>query len=264
MQHPIRSIIPWINGALTFAFILFFLYTFFAKDHLTSLARDFVSEKTKKYSSPFVEAAEVAVNSHLAQKLLSKEQKAAFAEEIKEYQIDPRAYIGKLTGKRDLLPPPPAGLGQILQKIVLWKQKVKSYYEETLARLIFDLRIFSVTNLVTAAIALWLSLRSDPKTAARSSWLSCLLMGALLYSVWLYIDHMSFFKIMFRIHLGWTYPLFILIAFVFLLLDYWKIHPLFQDQPAQSTTPKPLSEADVLKKPQLTQTDLSKNSTAES
>lgn len=264
MKHLIRLFIPWINGTLTFAFILFFLYTFIAKAHLVSLAREFVSEKTEKYSAPFVETADVAINSALAKKLLSKEQMAAFTEEIKEYQTDPKAYIGKLTGKRDLLPPPPAGLGQILQKIGIWKQKVKSYYEETLARLIFDLRIFSVTNVITAAIALWLSLRSDPKTVARSSWISCLLMGALLYSVWLYIDHMSFFKIMFRIHLGWTYPIFILVAFVALLLDYWKIHPLIQDQPPLSINSEPLPANGVLAKPPLRQNDSSKNSTAES
>ena len=86
-----------LNSIVVVFFICFLTYTFFVRQHLDSLARNFVSEKTLDYSKPVVEVADEALDSPLVKKFLSDEQETAIRHEIADYQNDPSAYIADLT-----------------------------------------------------------------------------------------------------------------------------------------------------------------------
>ncbi len=86
-----------LNSIVVVFFICFLAYTFIARQHLDSLARDFVTEKTLDYSKPIVEVAAESLDSPLVKKFLSDDQATAIRSEITNYQNDPGAYIADLT-----------------------------------------------------------------------------------------------------------------------------------------------------------------------
>ena len=66
-----RNITIALNSVAAVFFACFLAYTCVARKHLESLARDFVTERTLRYSDPIVELADESLDSPLAKKLLS-------------------------------------------------------------------------------------------------------------------------------------------------------------------------------------------------
>ena len=197
-----------LNSIVIVFFMCFLAYTFFARQHLSDLAREFVTEKTLHYSKPIVDLADASLNAPLVQKLLSDDQTASIRQEIADYRNDPSAYISDLTRQkvRNL---PPKKANPLLAKVASIKEKIRTFYDNTLTALINDLRIFSVSNLIAGLIAFWLSFRSTTKIRQSIVWFSFLMFVAVLYCSCLYVDDLTFFRILFRTHMGWWYPIFL-------------------------------------------------------
>ena len=51
-------------------------------------------------------------------------------------------------------------------------------------------------------------------------WFSFLMFAAVLCCSYLYIDDLTFFRILFRTHMGWWYPVFLCVVFIGLYLEY--------------------------------------------
>lgn len=210
-----------INAIVAVFFGCFLVYTFVARRHLDGLAREFVTEKTLQYSAPIVDLADLSLDAPLVQGFLSAKQKAAIRGEIDGYREDPAAYIADLT-RQERLAAKPQNANPLLAKVLSIKERIRTFYDNTLAALIADLRIFATSNLCAALIAIGLACRSGKKTRQSIVWFSFLMFAAVLYCSYLYIDGLSFFRILFRSHMGWTYPLLLCVALVGLFLDYGR------------------------------------------
>jgi hypothetical protein len=210
-----------LNAIVVVFFVSFLAYTLIARQHLETLSRDFITEKTLAYSRPVVEVANESLDSPLAKKLLSDDQKTAIRNEIDEYQNDPAGYVADVTGKR--VRDEPRGNGNpLLEKVASIKTKIRNFYDNTINALLRDLRIFSSSNLVAGLIAFGLAYQSPEKIRKPIVWFSFLMFVAVLYSSYLYIDGLGFFRILFRTHMGWWYAAFLTVMIVALYLDYGR------------------------------------------
>lgn len=61
-----------LNSIVVVFFACFLGYTFFARQHLDGLAREFVTQRTLRYSAPIVEMADHSLDSPLVQKAILK------------------------------------------------------------------------------------------------------------------------------------------------------------------------------------------------
>ena len=225
------KIIPVILNAIVATLSVgFFLYTFVAVGHLEGLARDFVTEKTLAYSRPVIVTVEKSLESPLVRKLLSENQEKSIRGEIESYKENPQSFIRELTGAARTKERP-GGFLSAGSKISSFKDKVRAYYDDTLTALIRDFRIFSGSNAVAGIIALVLALRRPRGIRKYALWFSFLLFAAVLFSSYLYIDGMSFFRILFRSHMGWWYPVSLLIMTSRLFVDSGHIPAEFEAPP---------------------------------
>ncbi|MBN1910134.1 MAG: hypothetical protein JW818_10375 [Pirellulales bacterium] len=208
-----------LNAIVVIFFLCFLAYTFFARQHLDGLARDFVTEKTLDYSKPIVEIADEALDSPLVQKLLSDNQAKAIRREIRDYQNDPAVYVSDLT-RQQVRKLPLKKANPLLAKVASIKEKIRIFYDNTLNALINDLRIFSASNLVAGMIAFGLACFSSSAIRQSLVWFSFLMFVGVLGCSYLYIDDLTFFRILFRAHMGWWYSLLLCVVIVALYLDY--------------------------------------------
>ena len=216
-----RKLLLILNGLVALFFLSFFVYTFVSREHIALLARDFVTVKTQKFAEPVVALAEQTIKMPLVVKILLQSRIAAIQREIDDYRRDPVRYIAELTGHHSV-----ADTGEVqnavLTKITGWKDKVRQHYDRILGRLVWDLRIFAGSNAAAAILAMAVAYRATDPTAKRTLWVSLLLLGALAYSIYFYIDRFSFFKILFNSYLGWWYPALLAITFLALHLEFAK------------------------------------------
>jgi len=209
MRHSIL-----ISNSLVGVFFVGFLtYTFVAKNHIESLAKEFVTEKTIAHSKSLVDLAEKSLDSRLATVLLSDSKESEIRSEITQYRNDPHAYVVDLTSQQD------GGVfdddgtndenGSLSQAISSVKNRIRKFYDEALSALIDDLRIFAISNLVASLIAFGLVFKSNKKLGESLIVLSAIILFSVLYSSFLYVNELTFFRILFRLHLGWNYALFL-------------------------------------------------------
>jgi len=210
-----------LNSFTVVFFICFLAYTFVARQHLDSLARDFVSEKTLEYSEPVVEIANESLDSPLVRQLLSNDQATAIRNEITAYQNDPGAYVADLT-QQQVLYVAIVEANPLIAKVATIKNKVRTYYGDTLQALITDLRIFSISNLIAGLIAFVLAYRSSSEIRKPIVWLSFLMFTSVIYCSYLYIDGLTFFRILFRAHMGWWYAAFLCVMIIGPYLIYLR------------------------------------------
>lgn len=208
-----------LNLMVVVFFICFLAYTAVARPHLESLARKFVTERTLEYSQPLVAGAVEALGSPVVRKLLSDDQESAIRHELAEYQNDPGAYVADLT-RQQLRDVPAGNAVPLIDKVVSVKTKIRTYYDNTLNALIADLRIFSSSNLLAGLIAFVLAYRSAVDIRKRIVWFSFLLFVAVLCCSYLYLDNLTFFRILFRAHLGWWYAALLCVMVVDLYWDF--------------------------------------------
>jgi hypothetical protein len=187
-------------------FAVFLASTWLARSHLNGLARAFVTEKTLWYSAPLVEPVAEALDTGFMKKLLGDERLAAARRELDAYRADPAGFVADLTRKARQAKVPQK-LHPLAEKVEAIKEKIRAYYDATLAALVADLRMFAATNLVAGLVACGLAWRSPDAPGLPLVLLSCLTCGAVVFGSYLYVDDLSFFRIITRRHLGWGYPL---------------------------------------------------------
>jgi hypothetical protein len=157
----------------------------------------------------------------LVNKLLSDDQETAIRDEIADYQNDPSAYIADLT-RQQLRDVPIANAKPLMEKGASIKNKIRTFYDNTLNALIADLRIFSISNLIAGLIAFGLAYRSSSDIRKPIVSFSFLMFVAVLYCSYLYVDDLTFFRILFRTHMGWWYAALLCVMIVALYLDYGR------------------------------------------
>ncbi|MCI0705097.1 MAG: hypothetical protein L0241_28890 [Planctomycetia bacterium] len=206
-----------------------FAYTFFAREHLTGLAEDYVIDKTVHHVSPGVEHIESALKSPAALFVPGHIRDAVQAE-VDSFRLDPHAYVRKMVAKGTAIEKPQH---LFADQVVKWKESIQKYFDGVMAGLIRDLRIFAGTNVVAALLAAWVA------SYARGPWrwhvfgVSILLLVALGLQAYLFIDGLTFFRILVDARVGWTYPVAVTFTFAYLYVSYGRFIPPIP------TSPKP-------------------------
>lgn len=154
-----------LNAAVVLVFGALLAFTFVGRSYLERAARDFAVTKTLQYSAPVVDAAASALESDLS-RLLTEAQRSSAEREIASYRADPGRYIGDLAGSSKGAAPSFLNK-QIPVGFAGWKERIREHYERILARLLWDLRIFSGSNLVAALLALDFAMRGRPVSRFR-------------------------------------------------------------------------------------------------
>ena len=208
----LRKISIALNAIVVTLSLCLFAYTFFAKDHLIEHTRGFVTEKTLSYSKPLVETTRVGLESPLAQKLVSEERRLFVESELATYDSDPVDYVTSLTSAE------PSSLGT--GKIAEFKEKVRGYYQSTLTELLRDLRIFSGANVGAGLFAIFLLFSPRFKESKKLVTFSFVIFTAVAYSTVSYIDGVSFLTILLKWHLGWGYPVVIILTILWLGYEF--------------------------------------------
>ena len=168
-----------------------------------------------------MESADEALDLPLAKKFLSADQETTIRREITDYQSDPSAYIADLT-RQQVADVPMANANPLLGKVASIKSKIRTFYDNTINALIADLRIFSFSNLIAGLIAFCLAYWSSSDIRKPIVWFSFLVFVAVLYCSYLYVDDLTFFRILFCTHLGWRYAVLLCVMIVALYLDYGR------------------------------------------
>ena len=235
------------NSLMAVFFILFLAYTFFARQHVVSLARQYAAEKTQQFAEPGVEKVERILQA-LEEKQPNVDSKAKKAiefaagagipidkekidgiksrmtdaltrrvdrlqEELARYRKDPVTYIIELTKTKAVeIKPDPSN--PVAFELAKWKRSVYDYFNSIFRALIVDLRIFALTNVIASIIAAAMAYFSRGKLELRHALISLLLFGSVIYCIYFYINHMTFFNIMFKTHLGLLYPILVASTFI--------------------------------------------------
>ncbi|HVX59593.1 MAG TPA: hypothetical protein VHC19_03295 [Pirellulales bacterium] len=216
-----RSTAIALNSIVTVFFAAFVAYTFVARQHLESHARRFATEKTVVYAGSLVDVAEQSLDSPLVQKLLTDDHARVIRDEIAEYRRDPSAYVSDLLQKTARIQQQQQR-NPLLERVASVKERIRAFYADTLAALIGDLQIFAISNLCAGVIALGLAIRSRAAHQQSAVWFSFLMFVAVLYCGFMYVNDLTFFRILFRLHMGWWYPVLLCLVLAGLYRDYGR------------------------------------------
>lgn len=107
----------------------------------------------------------------------------------------------------------------ITERIAGFRRFITTAFDDTMSALVRDLVIFNATNVAAFLIA-WCLVRLDrPRWAVSLKVLSIFLFLATLFSTWMYIDQNWFFNILFKSHMGWSYPSLITLFFIWISIE---------------------------------------------
>jgi hypothetical protein len=229
----VRTALIALNLVVAAASAGLFGYTFFARDHLTALAEDYVIGQTVQHATPAVEQVEAALKNPRALFVPAHVRDAVQAE-VDSFRRDPDGYVRALVAKGAAIEKPNHWFADL---VVKWKEQLQAYFDKTLASLIRDLRIFSGTNVVAALLAAWLASRARGRWRWHVLGVSILLMVALGLHMYLFIDNLTFFRIIMDIRVGWSYPLFIALTFGYLYVRFGRFVPLAPPEAAPPANP---------------------------
>lgn len=225
------------------AFTVMFFITIVGLDHIKELSREFLTTKLESSSGTAVSVAEEALSSKAIQKILSEEQIQTFVAEIELYHQNPRDYVETLTSEtkeiskssvEDMETLSPL-VRPLAEKVLMWKAHIKKHFNELFMKIVIDLRIFALSNIIGFGMAFWL-LRQNSVDDKRYVVGSLLLTVAIAFQAMMYVDQNWFFTLLFDSFLGVTYPALICITWGKLMYDHFKsLHDLLdKDQhPAQ-------------------------------
>ena len=209
------------NALITLCFLGAFIYTFVAKAHLTSVAREFAASKTADYAKPLVDLAEEASQSKTIKMALSKSKEIAIANEFTEYRADSTKYILEIIAKA---PSDHLKLADntLTKKLHSWKTQIRKHYDKILSRIANDLRIFTGTNFAAGLISLILVIRARGEIAQELMALSGILCLATCISIYGYLETFSFYQYLFNWQMGWSYPAFLSLTYLYLLVKMFR------------------------------------------
>jgi hypothetical protein len=223
----VRIALVALNLLVATAFAGLFAWTFLARAHVTRLAEDYVIAKTVDHVAPAVEKID-EVLLHPAALLAPAAVRAAVQAEVNAFRTDPHGYVRTLVARGAAIEKPKHALAE---RVFAWKEQARAYFDKTLTSLIRDLRIFFGTNCVAALLAAGLAWRATGRWRWHVLGTSVLLLGVLAVHVYLFLDRLTFFSIIWNAQVGWSYPLFLALTFGYLYFRIGRFVPLAPNPP---------------------------------
>jgi hypothetical protein len=215
-----------------------FGYTFFARGHLVGLAQEFVVGKTVQYADPLVGDVEKVLKHPATVAIVPAAFREAVQAEISTYRKDAGKYVRDLVARGVAVEKPNHALAD---KVVGLKEDIRGYFDATLAGLVRDVRIFSGTNIVAAILGAWLASRARGRWRFHVLGMSILLLASLGFNIYMFIDGLTFFRVIFDARVGWSYPAMIAILFAYMYVKFGRFVPPAPEEPGPPTSPEALA-----------------------
>lgn len=203
-------------------FIVFLAMTFVAQTWLKDFARDYINRRIEPSVTRAVAKVESAVLPSLAE---HPELATRVTAEIAKYRTDPLEYIDRITSGR-LPPQSPSEPGLIGTAAEVLKKDAKSlvslqvtigdHFRKVFDHLVFDLRIFAITNLLAFTVVAMLMCGYDVRSP-RLLIQAFIPFLATCYGMTVYIKQDWFFNLLLDFHMGFVYPFFVIVT----MLDLW-------------------------------------------
>lgn len=199
--------------------VIFFVgllgYSTMAVQHLRGLASEFAIQKTEQHVEQIVTVGSAVLEAVDERGWISGAQQKLFERELDEFWKDPYGFLTDVTKANERKLP---RIGQ-MKKLLSIKQELRTYYDSVVSSLLSTVRIFAGTNIVAGLVGLIVCLWYRNTKIALILWFSISLCLAVFYGCWLFVDSLSFFSILFRFHMGWSYPCYVIAACVLMFSE---------------------------------------------
>ena len=208
----LRKISLTFNSVVVLVSLALLGYTFFAVEHIREHSRTFITEKTIEHSRSAVSLTKVALESPISEKWLSKEQRSKVEQEISLYEQDPIRYVTSLTSAEE------SSFGE--GKEGKMRMKIQTYYQSVFHELIRDLRIFSGSNLLAGIFSIWLLCSRRLGVSRKALAFTFVIFFVVAISAYNYLMGITFLSILFKWHMGWWYPILIIVNCFYMAQDF--------------------------------------------
>ncbi len=192
-------------------FTIALITSFIVIDRIEEQSRLLITDKVVEGTSSKIDFAEELLNSKAADKYLKDYQIEAIRNEMEAFRADPYAYVEFIIIDKEKASVIPQELETnnplkmaLYKKIYSWKQGLKSYFNKTFFRLILDIRIFLLTNIVALLIAAFICFRVS-STGSRAMALSTIITIATAFSALSYINSSWLINILLNSYAGYGY-----------------------------------------------------------
>ena len=218
-----------VSAQIIFAALFFVsvVATFFVKDKIQNDSREIITKKVSSGISSRIDLVEELINTKKAKVLLADHQIEVIKQEITKFRKDPDSYVSVMT-----LPNADANFfpdelksqnplkDALIKKVFSWKQNIKEHFNNSFERLVFDIRLFLVSNvigLLSAALISWHSERLGKHAIAAS----LILTGVIIMSSISYVNSNWLYDILLNSFAGMAYPVGILLTSGWLFWNYY-------------------------------------------
>ena len=213
-----------LSFALLFSFAL--VATFTEAENIKERSRVQITEKVVGMVGSKIDLAEEVMNSKKVETYLADYQIEVINSEIASFRANPQSYIEQMTQDKTEVSSNEVETNNPLAKVLIekvfgWKNNIKNHFDNTFSKLLTDLRIFCVTNVVGLFLAaLVLFKRED--YGKYSTTVSVILSDVIALSALSYFDQSWLYSILLNNYAGYGYPLGIISTFCWLFYEYHK------------------------------------------
>lgn len=203
-----------------FLFGLLLVLTFVAQQRLKEFARDYINHRIE----PGITSGVDFIERDVLPTMTDHPQVAAdITAQISTYRADPQRYIDQVTSGR-AMPQAEGWLGKTLasfkesaKPIISLPRQIHDHFRRVFENLVFDLRIFAVSNIIGFAVVAWLT-HGLSEQSRRLQIQAFILFLATGYALSVYIKQDWFFNLLLDYHMGVMYPFLIVVT----CLDLWR------------------------------------------
>jgi hypothetical protein len=191
-------------------------------------SRAFITQKLVAGISSNIDSTEKILNTQKMKNLLSDSQIEIIQSEISVFRKNPTEYVSGMIMNPPITEVSPFDLTseKPLNKVLLimalsWKQNIKAHFDKTFAGLLFDIRLFLLSNVIGLFMAAFIA-RHNEKLGKHALVGSLILTGVIIFSSFTYINSNWFYNILLGRYTGIAYPVGVFIISLGLYVDYLK------------------------------------------
>jgi len=210
------------------AFLASFIASFFIVNKIMADSRVIITQKIAKSISSQINIIEELLNTKSSKNILEENQMEAIRVEIAAFRKNPEEYVSTMTMQKSgpvVLPNELTSQNPIknalIKKTLSWKQSIKAHFDRSFDGLLFDIRLFLLSNIIGLLIAAFIAWQKE-KLGKHALVASLILTGVIVFSSFSYINSNWFYNILLNRYAGIAYPLGILTVSFSLYYDYLK------------------------------------------
>lgn len=207
-------------------FLAGFVASFFVVESILENSKSVITDKVVASVSGKVAFAEEALNSKIASKVLAEYQIETIREEIGEFTSDPYQYVEAVvmdSRKTEVIPPELISKNllknKLITKVYSWKVSLKGYFEKTFNSLVWDIRIFLMSNVIALLIAAFVCFKGKG-LGKEALAVSVILTAVVALSALTYLNQNWLYTILLNNYGGYGYPVGILCTSGWLIYEY--------------------------------------------